>query len=484
MKILGIFVVFALLVSCGGESTGPDTEPNPDSDPNTDSGPTTGTVEITTSTSGSDQDGDGYTVTLAENEEDISTNETISISGLDEGSYDAELSNIAGNCSVNGDNPRTITVTAGETVSTTFEINCQQMEPVTEKEAVDAVLQVIRDKGWTVPSKLVKTNSAPSTVSDAPSLLDYVATDVSDSGTRQVYLLIGPDGHIIPNTEWQQNNQGRCQNQELRYMKVPKKRFNMKLFSLADGYDVFAQYTDIETSEIEAQREGQSSSLVDAMTDAWDKIQKPIKKPGGPCGEKISEISLHFSSNTTHDLYHKDAGFSEITNEEVEATVALTYNEEDSMYVGSSDLEWLKYEYSEGDCDLPDNATAKVHKFVYGNPDDTNSDTELELQFRDFIRTSCNSPQIGSFDIYPDFSFVWWLLHENEIIEKKELDNWATTVEHIYGLYNWETVESSEKVIVRKTYNHTRTVEDEDARNNMSGETTIEVRRQSGSSKQ
>lgn len=463
-QILSIFIVVIIVISCGNDSTGPGSE----------TGATTGTVEITTSTSGSDQDQDGYRVMLGKNEENISSNETISISGLDEGSYNTELSNIAGNCSVDGENPRTITVTAGETASTTFEVNCQEIEPVLEQKAKDAVLEVMRDKGWSF-SKLVKSNSSSSTESDGPSGLDYITTDVNESGAREVYLFIGPDGHVIPSTEWQENNQSWCRNRELRYMRVPVKRFNLELFSFTDGFDVFAQYIDIETGEIEAQREGQSTSLVEAISDAWNKIEKPIKKPADPCGEKISNVTLTFEATTSHDLYHKDAGFTETFKEEINATVDLTYNDEDSMYVGSGDLDWANYYYSEGDCELPNSATLKVHKFVYGDPATANEETELQIQFRDMERTSCTSPDIGSFEIYPDFSFSWWLLHKDEIHKKVELDNWATTVEHIYAVHDWEVFESLPDLIGQKKYDHSTTVEDDDATNNISGESTLRI---------
>ncbi|MDZ7657911.1 hypothetical protein [Fodinibius sp.] len=461
-----LFIVIGLLISCGSDSssTGPDS--NPDSDP--DPEPTTGTVEISTSTSGDDQDDDGYKVTLGNNEKDISSNETISFDNLDEGSYDAELSNIAGNCSVDGDNPRSITVTAGETTSATFEIQCQEIQPVAQQEAVDAVKQVMQNKGWTAPSKSVNDDQTPTTANSDPNIFDFIATEVNDSGTRVVYMLIGPDGHLIPTSEWQSNNQGKCKQESLRYMKAAQKRFNFKMFSLADGYDVFAQYIDIATSEIEAQREGQSSSLVDAITTAWDKIEKPVKKPADPCGDKISNLTLTFSAITTLESISKESSsLSSTIKEQVEATVELNYDKQDSMYTGSGDLTWANYNHSELNCELPDPARLKVHKFVYGDPTTTNGETELQIQFHDMKKNSCN--------IHPNFSFSWWLLHENEIHKEVELDEWAITVEDIYALHNWEAVEVSPVIVVQKQYDHSRTVEDEDSINNVSGESMIRI---------
>jgi len=466
-RILWLFVAVAFVISCGNDSTGPD--------PDSETEATTGTVEITTSTGGDDQDGDGYTVTLGENEEDISPDETISIGGLDEGSYNIELSNIAGNCSVDGSNPRTVTVTAGETTSTSFDISCEEIQPVSQQEAVDAVEQVIQNKGWSVPSKSFNSVKTLATKNSDPTILDYIATDVNDSGAREVYMLLGADGHLIPTSEWQSNNEGKCKQESLRYMKAAQKRFNLEMFTLADGYDVFAQYIDIETGEIEAQREGQSSSLVDAITTAWGKIEKPVNRPAEPCGEKISNISLTFNAITHLELVHAD-GPTERTDEEVEATVELSYNTQDSMYTGSGDLTWANYNYSLADCELPESARVTVHKFVYGDPTTVNGETELQIQFHDMPQNiTCNEPDIGSYEMWADFSFSWWLLHENEIHKKVDLDGLTATVEYIYALHDWEAIPISPVIIVQKQYDHSRTVQTDDGPINVSGESMIRI---------
>jgi|GEM_PF-2731830 len=479
LHILSV-VLIVTLISCGSDSN----STGPDSDPNSEPEPTTGTVEITTNTSGNDQDDDGYKVTIGNNEKDISINETVSFDNLDEGNYDAELSNIAGNCSVNGDNPRSISVTADETTSATFEIQCQEIQPVAEQEAVDAVKQVIQNKGWTVPSKSVNKAQTPAIENSDPTIFDYIATDVNDSGTRQVYMLIGPDGHLIPTSEWQENNQYKCQNEELRYMKAAQKRFNLKMFSLADGYDVFAQYIDMATSEIEAQREGESSSLVDAITTAWDKMEKPVKNPADPCGDKIDSISLQFNSSTTHDQYHKDAGFTDTYIEEVKATVELTYNTEDSMYVGSGGLSWEKFDRSFADCDLPEDATAKVHKFVYDDPTANDPKIELQLQFFDWNKPACSSPDIGDFEGIPDFSVSWWALHEGQILKEIELDGNVITDESIYALSDLNPVLINDQIVAFKKYDQGTTKEDDDQEDTFYEETTIEIRRNSDSDSQ
>src|SRR5437764_751304 len=84
-----------------------------------------GTLTVTTSTTGSDLDPDGYTVTLdgGATSQPIATNGSVSFTGP-AGDHTVALSGMAGNCSVSGANPRTVTVPSGGTVSTTFSVTC------------------------------------------------------------------------------------------------------------------------------------------------------------------------------------------------------------------------------------------------------------------------------------------------------------------------------------------------------------------------
>src|SRR5438094_1406948 len=84
-----------------------------------------GTLTVTTSTTGSDLDPDGYTVTLdgGATSQPIATNGSVSFTGP-AADHTVALSGMAGNCSVSGANPRTVTVPSGGTVSTTFSVTC------------------------------------------------------------------------------------------------------------------------------------------------------------------------------------------------------------------------------------------------------------------------------------------------------------------------------------------------------------------------
>jgi hypothetical protein len=86
--------------------------------------PTTGTLTVNTSTTGSDLDPDGYTVTV-----DGATSQAVATNGNvpftePAGDHSVALSGIAGNCTVSGANPRTVTVPAGGAATTTFDVSC------------------------------------------------------------------------------------------------------------------------------------------------------------------------------------------------------------------------------------------------------------------------------------------------------------------------------------------------------------------------
>jgi hypothetical protein len=85
----------------------------------------TGNLTVTTSTTGSNLDPDGYTVTVdgGAASQPIATNGSVTFTGP-AGDHTVLLSGVAANCAVSGANPRTITVPAGGTASTTFSVTC------------------------------------------------------------------------------------------------------------------------------------------------------------------------------------------------------------------------------------------------------------------------------------------------------------------------------------------------------------------------
>ena len=87
--------------------------------------PSSGGIEITTVTGGSEPDPDGYTVQVdAQQPQAIATAGTLQILELTPGAHNVLLSGMAPNCSVQGDNPRSLTVAVGETTTSTFTLEC------------------------------------------------------------------------------------------------------------------------------------------------------------------------------------------------------------------------------------------------------------------------------------------------------------------------------------------------------------------------
>jgi Tol biopolymer transport system component len=83
-----------------------------------------GSIQVTTATTGSSLDPDGYTVSVdAGTPQAIGPNATLAFEGLAVGTHSVALAGIAGNCHLDGDNPRTVEVPQGST-TVTFEVTC------------------------------------------------------------------------------------------------------------------------------------------------------------------------------------------------------------------------------------------------------------------------------------------------------------------------------------------------------------------------
>ena len=92
--------------------------------------PTTGTVSITTVTTGGSPDPDGYTLSTPwAIGIPIGVNATRTFTGVAPGTHSIALGGLAPNCTTTS-NPRTITVTAGATTSTTFNVSCPTPPPL------------------------------------------------------------------------------------------------------------------------------------------------------------------------------------------------------------------------------------------------------------------------------------------------------------------------------------------------------------------
>src|SRR3954471_10173463 len=92
--------------------------------------PTSGSIEVATSTNGSAVDPDGFTLLVDANPwGSIPLGGTVNVVGVTPGSHSIGLGGLAANCQVEGDNPRTITVSGGETVQVPFSVTCADPGP-------------------------------------------------------------------------------------------------------------------------------------------------------------------------------------------------------------------------------------------------------------------------------------------------------------------------------------------------------------------
>jgi WD40-like Beta Propeller Repeat len=83
-----------------------------------------GSIQVTTATAGSSLDPDGYTLSVdAGASQAIGSNAMLTLEGLAVGTHSLALAGIAGNCHLDGDNPRTVEVVQGST-AVTFDLTC------------------------------------------------------------------------------------------------------------------------------------------------------------------------------------------------------------------------------------------------------------------------------------------------------------------------------------------------------------------------
>jgi hypothetical protein len=87
-----------------------------------------GQIRITTTTTGSSQDADGYQYSVDGGQSQaIGVNASAMVSGLAAGSHVVVLSGISANCAVPGGTSREVTVTAGGTAAVAFNVSCSPL---------------------------------------------------------------------------------------------------------------------------------------------------------------------------------------------------------------------------------------------------------------------------------------------------------------------------------------------------------------------
>jgi hypothetical protein len=88
-------------------------------------GPTTGSLEISTTTTGPNQDPDGYLLSVDGGaNQPIGTNATVTLANVSAVQHTVQLLGLAANCAVSGDNPIGAAVPAGGTARVSFAVSC------------------------------------------------------------------------------------------------------------------------------------------------------------------------------------------------------------------------------------------------------------------------------------------------------------------------------------------------------------------------
>ena len=108
-------------------------------------------LQITAATTGSNLDPDGYIVAVDGGpDQAIGANGPLTVEDLSPGDHAVQLSGVAANCQVQGENPRTVTVTAGSTATVDFAIVCTAAPPGTITVFISTSGNPIDPDGYTL----------------------------------------------------------------------------------------------------------------------------------------------------------------------------------------------------------------------------------------------------------------------------------------------------------------------------------------------
>lgn len=114
-----------------------------DDDP---SGPSDGSIRVTVSSTGAPLDPDGYSASVNDGTPvAVAPTGSVVIGDLDPGEHSVLLEGLAANCEVDGDNPQTVIVEAGETAEVTFQVTCASTTGTIEVSTTTAGLSLDPD---------------------------------------------------------------------------------------------------------------------------------------------------------------------------------------------------------------------------------------------------------------------------------------------------------------------------------------------------
>lgn len=200
--LFALVVSLGLLTSCGDNSTG--TSPDPEESKETEEPEvTTGTLDVTITTEGESLDEDGYELTVDGDSKTTDVDDTVTFSELEEGTYDVEMSGVAENCSIDGDNSISIDITAGETANITIKVIC--------KAALKNKIVYVNDRdGQTDLYTMDPDGKNVNRLTDTPEEERYPA--ISPDGTQIVFWQQDPAAGSNYGTIWVINADGSSPN--------------------------------------------------------------------------------------------------------------------------------------------------------------------------------------------------------------------------------------------------------------------------------
>jgi hypothetical protein len=132
------------MLSCGTDGTGVDG---------------TGSIEVGLNMAGSDLDPDGVAVWVdGRFSRPVEPGGSVTFTGLEPGPHSVSLEDLAANCAVSGENPRTVSVVAGQTAETTFEVACSPLRGVLEVQTLTVGDTLDLDGYWVSLDGVTSTN--------------------------------------------------------------------------------------------------------------------------------------------------------------------------------------------------------------------------------------------------------------------------------------------------------------------------------------
>lgn len=143
--------------------------------------PNSGTLQITTVTTGADPDPDGYRFTIdGGSDQPIGANGVTSLTNFAPGVHAVLLNAVAGNCSVQGTNPRSVTLAAGATADLSFQVSCAPASGgsgLTSSPREHQPTPMVTQLSWM--GILLASGSCPAVLSASPEFRQVVTRSLS-----------------------------------------------------------------------------------------------------------------------------------------------------------------------------------------------------------------------------------------------------------------------------------------------------------------